>query len=201
MIEINKPSITKYWIASGVGVEHTGEVGPDLVVTTGQPNLVGYDTSAERLANLNETHYPPLPEQGEPLVTGDLYSWNNLVVQVRQDHVRTEHDPDSVPALFFSVGNGQDWIPGERVEVGNTREYLVLIYRCLQSHVTQAGWEPPTTPALWNVYNPTTQWVAGEAVSIDDEREYLGLLYRCIQAHTTQLGWEPPIVPALWVLI
>lgn len=45
------------------------------------------------------------------------------------------------------------WIAGEAVAV-DTKRYRPetdLLYKCIQSHTTQAGWEPELTPALWVV--------------------------------------------------
>lgn len=56
-----------------------------------------------------------------------------------------------------------EWAPGEQVwradDTGNPdqtkaatlRSFEGTVYRCNQSHTTQAGWEPPLVPALWSV--------------------------------------------------
>lgn len=41
------------------------------------------------------------------------------------------------------------WTVGESVIVGTLRSYGGITYRCLQAHLTQAGWTPPVVPALW----------------------------------------------------
>ena len=53
------------------------------------------------------------------------------------------------------------WAPGEQVykaddaanpdpaKAATLRSFEGVVYRCLQSHVTQAGWLPPLLPALW----------------------------------------------------
>ena len=41
------------------------------------------------------------------------------------------------------------WAPGQTVAVDDLREHDGTVYRCLQAHTTQEGWEPPSTPALW----------------------------------------------------
>ena len=43
------------------------------------------------------------------------------------------------------------WAAGQAVKVGDLRSYGGTVYRCLQAHTTQAGWEPPNVPALWTV--------------------------------------------------
>lgn len=41
------------------------------------------------------------------------------------------------------------WAAGQAVKVGNLRSEAGKVYRCLQAHTTQIGWEPPKVPALW----------------------------------------------------
>lgn len=46
-------------------------------------------------------------------------------------------------ALFKSWYSGISYLADERVRYGDT------LYRCVQSHTSQADWEPDRTPALW----------------------------------------------------
>lgn len=41
------------------------------------------------------------------------------------------------------------WAVDINVVTGERYGYNVKLYRCEQSHTTQAGWEPDITPALW----------------------------------------------------
>lgn len=41
------------------------------------------------------------------------------------------------------------WAADEFVRAGQVRTHDDVYYRCVQGHVTQAGWEPPVVPALW----------------------------------------------------
>lgn len=55
------------------------------------------------------------------------------------------------------------WVPNVDVAAGSYRTYgdegYQKLYRCLQAHRTQDGWEPPITPALWKVAgDPTAEW-------------------------------------------
>ncbi|MFG2818692.1 carbohydrate-binding protein [Kitasatospora sp. NPDC048365] len=43
------------------------------------------------------------------------------------------------------------WVAGRSYAVGDRAAYGGLVYRCLQAHTSQAGWEPPSTPALWQL--------------------------------------------------
>jgi hypothetical protein len=44
-----------------------------------------------------------------------------------------------------------DWVAGEAVAIAALRLYMGGTYACLQTHVTQSGWEPPRVPALWKL--------------------------------------------------
>lgn len=151
--------------------------------------------------------YRPLPPMGTQLETGEIYGYNNGLVIVRQSHVRTEHKPEDVPALFsvYRAGGGVlDWVANERVELGTQRKYNTVIYECIQAHTTQSDWTPPATPALWRLYVvPSPNWVAGVAYKVNDVVLYVpnGFSYKCLQAHTSQAGWNPPAVPALWAKV
>ena len=45
--------------------------------------------------------------------------------------------------LFEAWRPGTDYTAGERVRQGGK------LYRCVQAHTSQDGWEPDKTPALW----------------------------------------------------
>jgi len=155
MGEISKPQRATYFIAHGPVVTHTGITDPGQVTTTGQPL---FDTSADENEYLGllapvAAQFPPLPATGTVLKAGEIYLWNSVAVMVRQDHVRTEHAPDTVSALFLvhRIDNGIDWIVGEQVYVGTRRTYNSVLYEAIQAHVTQSDWTPPAVPALWKI--------------------------------------------------
>jgi hypothetical protein len=145
----------------------------------------------------------PLPPEGTELNTGMVYAWNSQNVIVRQDHTRTFHDPDTVPALFMTYRadyDGMEWIINEQVSIGDERAHESITYICIQAHVTE--FTPDLVPALWNVKpDDTGEWQAGVAYATNDEVLYLTISYSCVQGHTSQAGWEPPNVPALWAVI
>lgn len=64
--------------------------------------------------------------------------------------------PEYCETTLRWVGNEQEqgddavlWAPGQLVAVDDLREHDGTVYRALQAHTTQTGWEPTTTPALW----------------------------------------------------
>ena len=100
---------------------------------------------------------------------------------------------------------GRVWQPGLSVQIGDVYSYAGFLWRCLQAHTTQTGWETDKVPALWRkveiIHENTKRiWQAGVDYALDDCVFYPdenGAEYACITAHTSQTGWEPPSTPAL----
>ena len=98
-----------------------------------------------------------LPEIGQPVVKDRIYKYESNdgfppLVKAVQDHIRTEHDPKIVPALFSFFRENSDtleWIPNEYVELGWKRVYGGKTYEVIQAHQTLETWTPDVTPALW----------------------------------------------------
>lgn len=52
-----------------------------------------------------------------------------------------------------------EWEPGVKYTKGQLRRYEGTLYRCVQAHTSQTGWEPDKTPALWAVTSdPAEEW-------------------------------------------
>jgi len=105
-------------------------------------------------------------------------------------------DEDALEAveLFPSWESGIDYTAQIRVRFGGK------LYRCEQSHTSQAGWEPPSTPALWTeVAEPGTipvwrqptgaqdAYMAGDKVHYPDAD---GAVYVSTVDNNT---WEPGV--------
>lgn len=43
----------------------------------------------------------------------------------------------------------EPWAAGVDYAEGDMRQSIGRLWRCLQAHTSQAGWEPESTPALW----------------------------------------------------
>ncbi len=152
---LSKPDRATYFVAHGPNATHTGITEPDQVTVTGQPS---FETAADENEYLGllapvVSNFPLLPPMGTPLTQGEIYLWGSIAVMVRQSHIRTEHDPDTVPALFIihRLDDSIEWIAGEKVSIGTRRTFEDVIYEAIQPHVTQSDWTPPTVPALWKV--------------------------------------------------
>jgi len=75
-------------------------------------------------------------------VTADAIHLADVATLVRADLMTPEE-------LATLAGVFPAWEAGEDVEVGSLRSHAGRLYKCVQAHTTQAGWEPPAAPALW----------------------------------------------------
>lgn len=52
-----------------------------------------------------------------------------------------------------------EWQPGIDYAVGHLRRYDGILYRCVQAHKSQEGWEPAAAASLWSATSdPTEEW-------------------------------------------
>lgn len=96
--------------------------------------------------------------------------------------------------LFPMWAIGRAYATGDRVQYGGT------LYKCVQTHTSQADWTPDATPALWVVVSidEYPEWVqptgAHDAYNTGDKVSYNGKHYVCsINANTYApdvYGWE-----------
>lgn len=99
------------------------------------------------------------------------------------------------------------WKSGAAYAVGDVRrDDEGLLYRCLQAHTSQPGWEPPAVPALWTIIdNPSEEWpeirdpiaaenpyMTGDKVTFNGHH-YICLIDNCV--------WSPSAYPAGWELV
>lgn len=162
-------------------------------------------TAHENDAVTDEMKMQALPFEGFIAVSAEEALSNVLGLLLRSavaDGKLTDEDLLSVqPAL-----EGRVWQAGLSVQIGDVYSYAGFLWRCIQAHITQTGWEPDKIPALWRkveiihedikrIWQTGVDYALGDNVFYPDEN---GTEYVCITAHTSQTGWEPPNVPALW---
>ena len=61
-----------------------------------------------------------------------------------------------------------EWVAGQDYTAGYKVQHGGKLWRCLQTHTAQAGWEPENTPALW------TEICENHAGTMDDPIQYSG---------------------------
>lgn len=89
------------------------------------------------------------------------------------------------------------WQPDTQYKAGNLRVEDEILYKCLQNHTSQVGWEPKNTPALWrriDKNNWSQPLCAGDGYALGDVRTHKGKQWRsllddnCYEPGT--YGWE-----------
>ena len=86
----------------------------------------------------------------------------------------TMDDTDAAknPMLFLP------WEADTKYEVGDRRRHDGKVYKCLQAHTSQVGWEPPAVPALWVVINTSSPGTIEDPIPAARGMEYeYGLYY------------------------
>ena len=91
-----------------------------------------------------------------------------------------------------------EWQPGISYTVGNIRRYGDKLYKCLQAHLSQDGWEPDKTPALWrSIADPAEEWPewsqpigAADAYGVGDKVSHAGK--RWVSTADNNV-WEPGV--------
>lgn len=96
--------------------------------------------------------------------------------------------------LFPMWAIGKAYAVSDRVQHGGT------LYKCVQSHTSQADWTPDATPALWVVVSVDAwpEWVqpsgAHDAYNTGDKVSYNGKHYICTADANVYApgvyGWE-----------
>lgn len=189
-----------YATVDGGDIKSTGQLTPGLHIVSPDTTTVIIDTDEnEFLSQVNAVGVAPnpLPAIGEHVKAGAIYAWNGQNVIARQDHSRTEHDPDTVPALFSvwrETYDGIEWVANEPVLVGNQRKHNSVMYEVIQSHTTE--FSPDLTPGLWKVatIGEWPDWVqplgAQDAYSIDAQVTHNGSQWISQYADNV---WEPGV--------
>ena len=76
------------------------------------------------------------------------------------------------PMLFLP------WEADTKYELGDRRRHDGKVYKCLQAHTSQVGWEPPAVPALWVVINTSSPGTIDDPIPAARGMEYeYGLYY------------------------
>lgn len=88
------------------------------------------------------------------------------------------------------------WAAGVAYTVDYRAQYDGILYRCVQAHTSQTGWEPPTVPALWTRVSVEEwpEWVqptgAQDAYALGAKVSHSGK--RWVSAYDVNT-WEPGV--------
>jgi hypothetical protein len=95
--------------------------------------------------------------------------------------ILTDEQAENVTEVFPA------WLPNVAYIVGDRRKYDDRLYKCIQAHNSQEGWEPPNVPSLWvrTAADPEEipEWVqptgAHDAYQTGDKVWYEGKVWVC----------------------
>ena len=73
------------------------------------------------------------------------------IEHARKLRVMIEKASSSLPDedAIYVVELFKNWTPGEHYLVGERVQYVARLYKVVQEHTAQSGWEPDVTPALF----------------------------------------------------
>lgn len=103
----------------------------------------------------------------------------------------TDEQAELVPQAF------PEWAAGTAYAVGQRVRYDGKLYRCVQAHTSQEGWEPATAAALWVRTAPDGEipdWVqptgAHDAYGMGDKVRHVGKVWESMVDGNV---WEPGV--------
>jgi len=145
-----------YWVAYGMdGARHIAICPKGLSFSTGQPSLEWSYDPDDLLARLEETSidftdWREVPEQGEEVKRG-LYSYKGKLVMCYQDHTRTEHAIEDIPALFGMARSVlAEWVqPAGAHDAYQTGDEVLFNGSQYRSLIDANVWSPASYPAAW----------------------------------------------------
>lgn len=124
-----------------------------------------------------------LPEMEEYVDKGEIL--NDVL------DILTDEQAETVPQLYPEWAAGVDYAVGKRVR------YQDKLYRCVQAHTSQDGWEPPNVPALWTRTAPDgeiPEWVqptgSHDAYNKGDKVRYQGKVW---ESTVNENVWAPGV--------
>lgn len=92
------------------------------------------------------------------------------------------------------------WQTGTAYAINDRIRHNSILYRCVQSHTSQADWTPDVTPALWTVVSldEWPEWVqptgAQDAYRVGDKVSHNGKHWICTLDYNTYepgvYGWD-----------
>jgi len=177
-----------YHFNHGIQIDDDGiSYTSDTVVMKGEPDE----------QKIKSAITSPITDKGEPDTVYSIEEASTLqddlsqVVSYTNDYYRSVTREDVA---------GLEWMGNEVLKAGQVRTYNEIDYECLQSHITQIGWEPDMVLALWKKVKSdvieewvqpgsTNPYMKGDKV-LFNENTYESLIDNNV--------WSPATYPAGW---
>lgn len=104
----------------------------------------------------------------------------------------------------YEIGDMRNY--ESEIEINGEKAIELKLYKCLQAHKSQEGWEPSMTPALWKecgiAENGIPEWSqpvsTSDAYMTGDEVMYNGIHYRSLIDNNV---WAPDAYPQGWEVV
>ena len=102
-----------------------------------------------------------------------------------------------------------EWKLGVAYSVGDRIRYVNDLFKCLQAHTSQLGWEPPEAVSLWaRIFNPNPDfipvWEQPDSVNPymkGDKVHYPGFEDPVYESTIDNNVWSPESYPQGWQLV
>lgn len=101
----------------------------------------------------------------------------------------------------------ESWNPDTSYIASNKRVFNEKLYKCLQGHNSQSGWEPPAVPALWveisidewpllpNPIPSTNPWMKDQKCRLVDGTRWISLINNNVwQPSEYSAGWKKVVI-------
>lgn len=103
--------------------------------------------------------------------------WTDAAMKVRPLYQKGAQHLSDEEALAVK-GIYSEWETGIEVKYREKRTYKGKLYRCTQTHITQADWTPDVTPNLWTILNENNAGSITDPIPAESGMEYeYGLYY------------------------
>lgn len=165
--------------------EHTLEVG--LTFEDAEDYLKGLDDFA------------PLPDDESALIDAQEVIAEQASVIADISDILTDEQAELMPSIY------PEWAADISYAIGKRVRYNTKLYRCVQAHTSQEGWEPDITPALWTRTAPDGEipdWVqptgSQDAYNKGDKVRYEGYIYESLIDGNV---WSPADYPQGWQVV
>lgn len=143
-----------------------------------------FDTISEKLT-AEDGPFPTATEE----YTSPIDEMQNLLNEVTS--ILTDEQADQIPQAF------SEWKAGITYSVGQRIRYNNELWRCVQAHTSQEGWEPSETPSLWtrtHQEGEIPEWTqplgATDAYSVGDKVKYSNKIWESTVDNNV---WEPGV--------
>lgn len=174
---------------TGIHCEHWNHNTNNFATYHEHPLEVGmrFEDAEDYLMTLDE--FTPLPDDEAALVDAQETIAN-------LSEILTDEQAELMPSIY------PEWLPDRDYAVGKRARYDGRLYRCVQAHTSQTGWEPPNVPALWVRTAPDgeiPEWVqptgSQDAYNTGDKVRFDGDIYESLMDGNV---WSPADYPQGW---